>query len=101
MSSERFEKRVRPHEPVYIAVGAAHDPVAILVVAVALLGAVRLLLDDGEVGAGAHMGELHPGRARGFPVSSGKDPGNKCKLNNYGIHYMDSLHHCIAKINIF
>ena len=60
---------VWPHEPVYIAVRAAHNRFVTLVFTVAVLGAIRLVLDDGEVGAGAHMGELHPGGARGFPVS--------------------------------
>ena len=47
------------NNPVDIAIRAAHDLVDILVAAVALLGTVGLLLDDGEVGACAHVGELH------------------------------------------
>ena len=55
--------------PVDIAVRATHDLVAVLVIDVALLGTVGLPLDDGEVRAGAHVGELHPRRAGGSPVS--------------------------------
>ena len=62
-----------PSEPVDIAVRATHDLVAVLVIYVALLGAVGFLLDHGEVRAGAHVGELHPGRAGGSPVAGIRD----------------------------
>ena len=62
-----------PSGPVDIAVRATHDLVAVLVINVALLGTVGLLLDDGEVRAGAHVGELHPGRAGGSPVAGIRD----------------------------
>ena len=62
-----------PSEPVDIAVRTTYDLVAVLVINVALLGTVGLLLDDGEVSAGAHVGELHPGRAGGSPVAGIRD----------------------------
>ena len=62
-----------PSGPVDIAVRATHDLVAVLVINVALLGAVGLLLDNREVRAGAHVGELHPGRAGGSPVAGIRD----------------------------
>ena len=62
-----------PSGPVDIAVRATHDLVAVLVINIALLGTVGLLLDDGEIRAGAHVGELHSGRAGGSPVAGIRD----------------------------
>ena len=62
-----------PSGPVDIAVSTTHDLVAVIGINVALLGAVGLLLENGEVRAGAHVGELHPGRAGGSPVAGIRD----------------------------